>query len=211
MGILILFVMAIGLATMILYARDMAVSLHHKAFGLPKVIKGERNNCVATQGKVRKIYLDEKELNWNSLPKYNGDTGRFGLAKYKDVIVPVKHCYATVVYMDTAVKQYFYDLMAGWKFLIEDGGIKLGLSLLFFFASGAMVSFVWVLSIMIITLWFLLWASPSAMRATRHMAERSKTLTPEDWRDIYDEVGKSQARIDEMTTAFRRSGIGHRW
>lgn len=192
MEILILLVFAIGAGTIIYYIGKGAVGLYRKAFGLQKGADAMQTNSFAAQDG-------------------SGETGWFGLPKYRDVIVPNKHHYATVVYMDSPVKQYFYDLMAGWKLVIEDGAIKLGLSFLFFFALGAMVSFVWMLIIVILTMWFLLWTSPSAMRATRRSAEMSKNLTADDWRQVYRELDESREREDEMTRAFRRSGIGHRW
>jgi len=192
MGILILLVFAIGAGTIIYYFGKNAVGLYRKAFGLPKGVEPMQTNSFAAQDG-------------------SDETGWFGLPKYRDVVVPDKHHYATVVYMDSPVKQYFYDLMAGWKFVIEDGAIKPGLSLLFFFTLGAMVSFVWVLVIAIVSMWFLLWLSPRAMRATRNSAEMSKNLTSDDWRQVYRELAESREREDEMTRAFRRSGIGHRW
>ena len=89
-----------------------------------------------------------------------------GLPKYQDVIVPSKYDFKTVVEFDNPVAQYVYDVMAGFKHMAEDGGIKLGLSFVFFAVLGAMASFVWVLVIAVITLWFLLWASPSAMSSS---------------------------------------------
>jgi len=49
-----------------------------------------------------------------------------GLPKYQDVIVPSKYDFKTVVEFDNPVTQYVYDVMAGFKHVTEDGGIKLG-------------------------------------------------------------------------------------
>ena len=132
----------------------------------------------------------------------------FGLPKYRDVIVPSKYDVKTVVEFDNPVAQYVYDLMAGFKHVIEDGGFKLGLSIVFFFILSAMTSFVWVLVIAVITLWFLLLASPSAMRAERRRAKRFKDCTAEDWHKTYLWAMKSELRQQEMASAIRRSGVG---
>jgi len=131
-----------------------------------------------------------------------------GLPKYQDVVVPSKYDFKTVVEFDNLVAQYVYDLMAGFKRVTEDGGIKLGLSFVFFVALGAMTSFVWVLIIAVITLWFLLWASPSAMRAARWRAKTFKDCTAEDWHKTHLWAMKSELRQQEMASAIRRSGVG---
>ena len=131
-----------------------------------------------------------------------------GLPKYRDVIVPSKYDFKTVVEFDNPVTQYVYDLMAGFKHVTEDGGIKPGLSFAFFAALGAMVSVVWVLVIAVITLWFLLWASPSAMRAARWRAKTFKNCTAEDWHKTHLWAMKSELCQQEMVSAIRRSGVG---
>lgn len=131
-----------------------------------------------------------------------------GLPKYKDVIVPSKYDFKTVVEFDNPVAQYVYDVMAGFKHITEDGGIKLGLSFVFFAALGAMVSFVWVLVIAVITLWFLFWASPSAMRAARWRAKTFKDCSAEDWHKTHLWAMKSELRQQEMASAIRQSGVG---
>ena len=130
-----------------------------------------------------------------------------GLPKYQDVIVPSKYDFKTVVEFDNLVTQYVYDLMAGLKHVTEDGGIKLGLSFVFFAALGAMVSFVWVLVIAVITLWFFLWASPAAMRASRWRAKTFKDCTADDWHKTNLWAMESELRQQEMASAIRRSGV----
>ena len=132
----------------------------------------------------------------------------FGLPKYRDVIVPSKYDFKTVVEFDNPVAQYVYDLMAGFQHVTEDGGFKLGLSFVFFAALGAMVSFVWMLVITVIALCFLLLASPSAMRAERRRAKRFKDCTAEDWHKTHLWAMKSELRQQEMASAIRRSGVG---
>ena len=131
-----------------------------------------------------------------------------GLPKYQDVIVPSKYDFKTVVEFDNLVTQYVYDLMAGLKHVTEDGGIKLGLSFVFFAALGAMVSVVWALIIAVVTLWFLLWASPAAMRAARWRAKTFKDCTADDWHKTHLWAMKSELRQQEMASAIRRSGVG---
>ena len=131
-----------------------------------------------------------------------------GLPKYRDVIVPSKYDFKTVVEFDNPVAQYVYDVIAGFKHVTEDGGIKLGLSFVFFATLGAMVSFVWVLVIAVVTLWFLLWASPSAMRAERRRAKRFKDCTAEGWHKTHLWAMKSEVRQQEIASAIRRSGVG---
>ena len=131
-----------------------------------------------------------------------------GLPKYQDVIVPSKYDFKTVVEFDNPVAQYVYDVMAGFKHVAEDSGIKLGLSVVFFAALGAMASFVWVLVIAVVTLCFLLWAAPAAMRAERRRAKRFKDCTADDWHKTHLWAMKSELRQQEMTSAIRRSGVG---
>ncbi|MDP1679760.1 MAG: hypothetical protein Q8L02_06565, partial [Candidatus Nitrotoga sp.] len=131
-----------------------------------------------------------------------------GLPKYQDVVVPSKYDFKTVVEFDNPVAQYVHDMMAGFKRVTEDGGIKLGLSFVFFAALGAMVSVVWVLVIAVITLWFLLWASPSAMRAARWRAKTFKDCTAKEWHKTHLWAMKSELRQQEMASAIRRSGVG---
>lgn len=130
------------------------------------------------------------------------------LPKYQGVVVPSKYDFKTVVEFDNPVAQYVHDMMAGFKRVTEDGGIKLGLSFVFFAALGTMVSVVWVLVIAVITLWFMLWASPSAMRAARWRAKTFKDCTTEDWHKTHLWAMKSELRQQEMASAIRRSGVG---
>jgi hypothetical protein len=202
MGILILVVLVVGLATMVLYTRDIVMWMYRKAFGLPTMRAQEK-------GKTRKIWLDYEYLDWEKLPKYKGETGWFGLAKYRDVVVPDNHHYSTVAYMDTAVKQYFYDVMAGWKdnasYIAEEGKIKFWGTFLAFPLVFALKN--WIAALVIVTAFVLIivfLAKPAGIRAGRRSAERSKNLTPADWRDVYREVAESQSRVDEM----RRAGVG---
>uniref|UniRef100_E6QXC4 Uncharacterized protein n=1 Tax=mine drainage metagenome TaxID=410659 RepID=E6QXC4_9ZZZZ len=270
MGILILVVLVVGLATIVLYARDIVMWMYRKAFGLPErafgfpaesdgarigidampmkqgipamqPMAGDAVYPANTTGASFKveaistptIRAQEKgkvpapkfvgrytngstpELTpWDDLPQYNGATGWFGLAKYRDVVVPNNHHYPSVAYMDTTVKQYFYDVMAGWKDTGEHfqkmGRVKAWASMLVWPIALAICGMNLVALSVIVTLLVLLAVflfAPKGMRAGRRSAEGSRSLTPADWREVYREVAESQSRVDEM----RRAGIGRRY
>lgn len=147
-------------------------------------------------------------LYWMTIGAFRLLIRLLGLPKYQDVIVPSKYDFKTVVEFDNPVAQYVYDVMAGFKHVTEDGGIKLGLSIMFFAALGAMASFVWVLIVAVVTLWFLLWASPAAMRAEKRRAMRFKGCTADDWHKTHLWAMESELRQQEMASAIRRSGVG---
>jgi hypothetical protein len=200
MGILILLVFAIGAGTIIYYVGKGAFGSYRKAFGLPKSVEPMQNKGLAAQDG-------------------SGETGWFGLPKYSDVIVPEKYnYYATVVYMDSPVKQYFYDLMAGWKYAASytatEGRLKVWGAFLFFpiLAALAGVSLNLIFDVVtVVVLLFVLWGFPSSTKTRRAYAEIGKDFTAADIRQVNRDLAESRERVDEMTTAFRRSGIGHRW
>jgi hypothetical protein len=114
--------------------------------------------------------------------------------------------------MDTTVKQYFYDVMAGWKdnarHIAKEGKIKYWGTMLAFPLFFAFQN--WIVTLVIVTLFVLLTVflfAPKGIRADRRSAEGSRSLTPADWREVYREVAESQSRVDEM----RRAGIGRRY
>lgn len=200
MGILILLVFAIGAGTIIYYVGKGAVGSYRKAFRLQKGVDAIQTNSFAAQDG-------------------SGETGWLGLPRYSDVIVPEKYnYYATVVYMDSPVKQYFYDLMAGWKnfsnFVASEGKFKVCCASLFFpiLAALAGVSLYLIFDVVtVVVLLFVLWGFPSGTKTRRAYAEIGKDFTAADIRQVNRELTESRERVDEMTTAFRRSGIGHRW
>ena len=249
MGIVILVFALIGLVIALLYARDIAMRVYRKAFGFAgadkalqmkqaspamQLMAGDTANAIldvgvvakpgkveTTQVKARKIVLDGRDLDWNILPKYNGATGWFGFAKYKDVVPPYPENYSSVAYMDTAVKQYAYDVMAARKkrddFYKKMGRVKAWLTLLIWpvvFSLGAAthpnpmpkVIFIWSV-VALYKLAVIFYFGPAGMRAGRESAERNKNLTPADWADSYLRVAESQARVDEM----RRAGMGRHY
>jgi hypothetical protein len=132
-----------------------------------------------------------------------------GLPKYRDVIVPSKYDFKTVVEFDNPVAQYVYDVIAGFKDTNENKGdaIKLGLGLLFLALIGGMASFAWPLLIAVIALWFLFCVSPRAMSAARRRAIRFKDCTADDWHKTHLWAMKSELRQQEMASAIRRSGV----
>lgn len=200
MGILIFLVFAIGAGTIIYYVGKGAIESYRKAFRLPKSVEPMQTNSLAAQDG-------------------SGETGWFGLPRYRDVIVPEKYnYYATVVYMDSPVKHYFYDMMAGWKnaasYIATEGRIKVWGAFLFLPVGAALceVSLYLILGVVtVVVLLFVLWGFPSGTKARRACAETGKDFTAADIRQVNRELAESRERVDEMTTAFRRSGIGHRW
>ena len=250
MGIVILGFALIGLVIALLYARDIAMRVYRKVFGFAGADKalqmkqaspamqpmaGDTANVILDVGVVAKPGKTPKpkfvgrynkysvpELTpWEDLPKYNGATGWFGFAKYKDVVVPNKHYYPSVAYMDTAVKQYAYDVMAARKSrgcsFQKMGRVKAWGSLLMWpvvFSLGAAthpnpmpkVIFIWsVVALLWLAVTF--YFGPAGTRAGRRSAEGHKNLTPADWDNVYLRVAESQARVDEM----RRAGMGRHY
>lgn len=204
-GIILLVIFAIGLASILLWVVKQVVKLFK-----PQAIRQDGSSAPAT---FIRVGHGRVLTNINDLPQYKGRVGLFGLPVYKDVIVPDKHNYATVVYMDTPVKQWVYDVMASWKGFcngIKKGGeFKTAFVILFF---PVMIAFtgVSILKILIgmavIFILLYLWYIPSGMTMTRRSAELSKNVTPEQWDKIYLDVLLSKEREDEMVRAFRRSG-----
>ena len=252
MGIVILGFALIGLVIALLYARDIAMRVYRKVFGFAGADKalqmkqaspamqpmaGDTANVILDVGVVAKPGKTPKpkfvgrynkysvpELTpWEDLPKYNGATGWFGFAKYRDVVDPNKHYYPSVAYMDTAVKQYAYDVMAARKdtkaIFKRMGRFKvLGTMLLFpvMFSLAAVIRqpnplgtivFIWTI-VVLYKLSAIFYFGPAGMRASRGSAEMTKNLTPADWDNVYLRVAESQARVDEMKRALRGAGIG---
>ena len=130
----------------------------------------------------------------------------FGLPKYRDVIVPSKYEFKTVVEFDNPVTQYVYDVMAGFK---HDTFTKLELAGYFCFAGLFIAASVkWVFVILVALLWYWLWLSPTAMRGARWRAKTFKSCTAEDWHKTHLWAMKSELRQQEITSAIRRSGVG---
>lgn len=151
--------------------------------------------------------LDKKLTKWEDLPHYKGRTWLGGLPVLADVICPDKHDYSTVSYMDHWFKQYIYDVMTSFAGGLDAKGIAyhLVIPVALIMAGFSAVNVLTITGL--IFAWLYLWFSPSATRAARRSAERSKNLKPNDWRKIYQEVAESKEREDELVRALRRSGI----
>lgn len=153
---------------------------------------------------------------YSHVPQYKGEAVLFGFPSYRDVIVPDKHNYATVVYMDHPVRQYVYDLMVTWKKLINPSrdnkygllAILAFLVLPFLFNKwlGVVVLFAFALLILIL--------GPSGKRAVRCSAENAKDFSTETWREIYREVAESIDREKSGTPKHwygDKNWAGKRW
>lgn len=203
-GIVLLAVFAIGAASILLWVARQLANLSSR-FVKPSVVRKTRYLKI---GHMRTL------TPYDQVPQYKGDTWFFGLPCYKDVIVPDKHNYATVVYMDHPVKQWVYDVIANWKESCnaakEEGKFKTTLAILFFpgllLASGAS-PYVILIAMAVIFAVMYLWMGPTGMPMTRRSAENAKDFTPDTWRKIYKDVAESQEREDEMVRAIRRSGV----
>ena len=220
MGILILFILAVGAFVIAKFLIQWLFKLTRKSSDqttdYTAALTGQK--AVAAQDKVRTVRVGrhnrttfaQEDTPWDDLPKYKGETGWFGMPAYRDVVVPDKHNYATVFYMDGWFRQYVYDLMAGWKDLVKEDSFKFFSAVLFFvFALGAIRTALGAIVILLF-LWFILWGLAAGVRASRRSAERFRHFTPDTWRQVYRDVQASQDRVDEMTRAFRRSGIVRR-
>lgn len=167
-----------------------------------------------SQKKYIRVGHERKLTCYDNVPQYKGRTWLGGLPVYADVVMPDKHNYATIIYMDHWFKQYVYDVMVSWRGVCdgikEDGWLKTSLMLLFFpvmlaFGGVSIIKIVIGIAILIAILY--LWYIPSGMPMIRRSAENAKDFTPDTWRKIYKEVAESQEREDEMVRALRRSGI----
>jgi hypothetical protein len=198
MGIVLLVVFAIGAASVLFWVAKQAARAY-RSFYVKEASQVAKKPKYLRVGHLRTL------TNYDDLPQYKGDTGLFGLPRYRDVVVPDKHNYKTVVYMDHPVKQYVYDVMASWKGVSSDNRfwpfwIFLIVGAYFF---KPIIGFLAA----IFLFWFMFWMSPSGDRAVRRMAENAKDFTPDTWRGIYRDVAESIEREDEMVRALRRSGV----
>lgn len=157
-----------------------------KSLVSPKAVQSNMPSGKTAQAKARKIYCHGKLLNWNELPKYSGATSWLGLAKYSDVVVPNKCYYPSICYMDTAFKQYCYDLAAFIKAHNQEGLWKVLMSYLFFTGASIYAGIFWLSLWMLFLIWYIFILAPSANRAARCSAELFKNvITPDEWVDIH--------------------------
>ena len=201
LGIFILVVCVIGAASVLSWVAKQVAGAYRYFFvkEAAPAVKRQKYLNVGHAGKL---------TNYEDLPHYKGRTGLFGLPIYEDIIVPDKHNYATVVYMDNPVKQWVYDWMASWKAAADDKDnpyftFWLAVALAVPFLFGKMIG----VSVLIGFVLLFLFGAPSGKRAVRRMAENAKDFTPDTWRKIYKEVAESREREDEIVRAIRRSGI----
>jgi len=196
-GIVILVICAVGVYSVLRWVFSQLVKL-----------KSPKKKFIRI-GHERKLvcYDDLPEAN-----KYKGRTWLGGLPVFADVVVPDKHNYSTIIYMDHPTKQWVYDWVASWKAVANNKSNPYGtfallcfLTLPFFF--GAVVG---VACLSIVALLFI-FGAPSGKRAVRRGGELAKNFTPETWAKIYDDVVKDLAEEERLVSALRRSGTARWW
>jgi len=235
MGILILFVLTVGAGTIIYFVwkgvvmglmgmirKPVEITQTSVQQKMPKF--GVSAKQPTQQARKREVYIDGNLVDWDILPKYAGETGWFGLPKYKDVIVGSNRCFTSEKYMDTAFKQYVYDFMSSIKEIdnnihSKNRTMRREAKVGWFGVLFAPPFMMWVFThgsiwgvIFGLVFPFLIFfvKSPYSAVCSRARAFRTKRLTPADWDDVDIEVMESLAREDEMVRAFRRSGVGYR-
>lgn len=141
-----------------------------------------------------------------------GSRKGFFIPKYKDVIVPDKHDFATVVEFENQHTQWIYDVMAGVKVLKKDCYTKLSDRIviwlcLIFAGFVALAGNAFFLACIVAFVVFTIFVGgPVGSRAERSMAKRCKSLTTQDWVQVYQDVAESNRRSEEIASAIRRSG-----
>jgi hypothetical protein len=206
-GIVILFFCAVGAASVLIWIARQFGKLNQRF--LVKQPTESAKPKEPKEPKFIRIGHARKLVSFDDLPdanKYNGLTWLGGLPVPADVVVPDKHNYATVVYMDHWFKQYVYDVMIDFSGKWNLEGVVYRLlaltALLVAFNPVVVLAFTGLFYV-----WAILWFSPATYRAVRRSAENAKCFTPDTWREIYKEVAESQEREDELVRALRRSGI----
>jgi len=203
-GIVILFFCAVGAASLLIWIARQFGKLNQSF-----LVKQPMESANQKKSKFIRIGHARKLVCFDDLPdanKYKGLTWLGGLPVPADVVVPDKHNYATVVYMDHWFKQYVYDVMIDFSGKWNLEGVVYRLlaltALLVAFNPVVVLAFTGLFYV-----WAILWFSPATYRAVRRSAENAKGFTPDTWRKIYKEVAESQEREDELVRALRRSGI----
>jgi len=199
-GIVLLVVFAIG-AALVLFWTVKQVGKAYRYF----FVKDTAATVTGKKPKFLKIGHGRVLTNYDDLPHYKGRVGLFGLPVYEDVIVPDKHDYKTVVYMDNWFKQYVYDLMGSWKEAISDS--RFLIVWICIIAGAYIIKPILGLLVTIFLLWFVFWMWPSTSRMERRSAENAKNFTPETWRQIYMDVVKDMEFEDSIARAIRKSGV----
>lgn len=199
-GIVLLVVFAIG-AALVLFWTVKQVGKAYRYF----FVKDTAATVTGKKPKFLKIGHGRVLTNINDLPMYKGRIGLFGLPVYEDVIVPDKHDYKTVVYMDNWFKQYVYDLMGSWKEAISDS--RFLIVWICIIAGAYIIKPILGLLVTIFLLWFAFWMWPSTSRMERRSAENAKNFTPETWGQIYMDVLKDMEFEGSIARAIRKSGV----
>lgn len=136
----------------------------------------------------------------------------FFIPRYRDVIVPDKHNFATVVEFEHPLTQWIYDVMAGIKRFGMDidrlGRISLRLCLVFFGIVPALIGFFTpLIGITALASLFIFVIGPIGSRTARSGAMSFKNMTPDDWCQVYHDVQASNNRSEEIAEGIRRSGV----
>lgn len=208
MGIVILVVCAIGAYSVLRWVFNQAAALSSKY-----LVKQPSHQ--PKKQKFIRIGHERKLVCFDDLPeanKYKGRTWLGGLPVLADVLVPDKHNYSTIIYMDHRFKQYVYDVMSNWKSTC-DGFAKEGVGKSWFYTLFFPVLFiiggapVWLVLLITGLFYAYILLGTGSVRATRRMGENAKNFTPETWAKIYDDVAKDLAEEERLVRALRRSGI----
>lgn len=199
-GIVLLVVFAIGAASVLFWTVKQVGKAYRYFF-----VKDTAATVTGKKPKFLKIGHGRVLTNYDDLPHYKGRVGLFGLPVYEDVIVPDKHDYKTVVYMDNWFKQYVYDLMGSWKEAISDS--RFLIVWICIIAGAYIIKPILGLLVTIFLLWFVFWMWPSTSRMERRSAENAKNFTPETWRQIYMDVVKDMEFEGSIARAIRKSGV----
>ncbi len=199
-GIVLLVVFAIGAASVLFWTVKQVGKAYRYFF-----VKDTAATVTGKKPKFLKIGHGRVLTNYDDLPHYKGRIGLFGLPVYEDVIVPDKHDYKTVVYMDNWFKQYVYDLMGSWKEAISDS--RFLIVWICIIAGAYIIKPILGLLVTIFLLWFVFWMWPSTSRMERRSAENAKNFTPDTWRKIYMDVVKDMEFEDSIARAIRKSGV----
>jgi len=183
-GIVILVVCAIGVYLVLRWVFTQVKALFSKQPKKKYIRIGHERKLVC--------YDDLPEAN-----KYKGRTWLGGLPVYADVVIPDKHDYSTIIYMDHWFKQYVHDVMLNYKASIP---------LLVFPLMFVWLNPVGVLAITAVVLaWLHLWFFPSVERGERRAGETAKDFTPQTWAKIYNDVIKDLAEEERLVSALRRA------
>lgn len=203
-GIVILILASIGLASLLIWAGKRLARVYR------------RNSSHQDARDRQQVSFVGKTISQDMpVVEASGSGKGFFIPKYRDVIVPDKHDFSTVVEFENQHTQWIYDVMAGMK----DVGMntsKVGkagawLCVAFFGILPALMGEIRLLvamaAIAVIIVFVL---GPMGSRVERERAKRFKDMTPLDWQKVYQDMQESENRANEIATAIRRSGVVRR-